>query len=122
MSKIGYIFPLCDLKEQLEKNVFYYSESNGSPNIRLDKYVYELTDSSLVIHIPADSWGFEDNYQFYPEQSIKFAEKEVRFFLLKKFGQEYLDFLFGPDVATLNPSFVEKTKKKKGQSKKLKRK
>lgn len=122
MSKIGYrIIPLCDLEKQLKNNVFYYTKSKDYPNIMLDEYVYELTDFSLVKHIPSESWGFEDNYEYYPEDSVEFATKEVRLFFLKKFGQEYLDFLLGPDVATLNPSFIERNEneKEKVKSKKL---
>lgn len=125
MKKAGWnINCICDLEEQLDDNVFYYSKRFDYPNIMLGEYVFELTDFSLVKHTPANAFGFEDNYQFYPEQSIEFAEKEVKMFLLMKFGQEYLDFLFGPDVATLNPSFIERSEKEqgKGLSRKLKRK
>ena len=33
-------------------------------------------------------------------------EKEVKMFYLHKFGQEYLDYLLGPNVAILNPEFT----------------
>lgn len=38
--------------------------------------------------------------------SSPILEKEVRLFYLHKFGQEYLDYLLGPNVALLTPEFI----------------
>ena len=38
--------------------------------------------------------------------SSPILEKEVRQFYLHKFGQEYLDYLLGPNVALLTPEFI----------------
>lgn len=124
LDKNGYIILSRYLLRQIENNDFYYTKCKDYPNIVDGNEVYELTDFSLVKHLPADCWGFEDNYEFYPEHSVEFAKKEVRMFLLMKFGQEYLDFLLGPDVATLNPSFVKRSEEEqeKGKSIRLNRK
>lgn len=94
-------------QEFLETGDSYYRTAIPSPNLAMGKYTYELTDDAIVYHWPFEcdgegAYGYQINAGFSP-----FAFRIVRSFYLKKFGQEYLDYLLGEDVATLNEGYQQ---------------
>ena len=92
-------------KKFLETGTWYYNPEILEPNLAIKKYTYELTDDAIIRHWPFEcggegAYGYQVNAGFFP-----FAQREVRNFYLKKFGQEYLDYLVGENVATLNEEY-----------------
>ena len=104
-----------DIKEEqqefLRTGIRYYKETIPEPNLAIGKYTYELTDDAIVYHWPFECDG-EGEYGYQKNAgSSPFAFRMVRSFYLKKFGQEYLDYLLGKDVATLNEGYQQTLKK-----------
>ncbi len=99
-----------DLKKAItdyeENGRYYYNINSTKPNFCAGNKTYTLTDDAIIY-----SWPFEcDGEGAYGWQvnagSSPMLEKEVKMFYLHKFGQEYLDYLLGPNVAILNPEFT----------------
>lgn len=85
--------------------IFYSGQGINNPNIFCDGNIYELTDEGICYHWPFrcgdDGGGWQIN-----EGSSIICQDVVRMFYLKKFGQEYLDYLFGPNVVSLNAELL----------------
>lgn len=100
----------CDLKEAIStyesKGSYHYNPQCTRPNFCAGGNTYTLTDDAIIRSWPFDCGG-EGAYGWQVDAgSISIMEKEVRIFYLHKFGQEYLDYLLEPNVATINPDFI----------------
>lgn len=103
-------------KKFLETGSSYYRTSVEKPNLAIGEYTYELTDDAIVHHWPFECGG-EGFYGYQINAgSSPFAFKIVRNFYLKKFGQEYLDYLLGENVATLNEGYQQSLMTQEGHS------
>lgn len=85
---------------------YYYNKKYTRPNFCAGGKTYTLTDDAVIFSWPFDCNG-EGAYAWQVNAgSSPILEKEVRQFYLHKFGQEYLDYLLGPNVALLTPEFI----------------
>jgi len=95
---------LTDLKTYIEKGAYNYNPKCEMPNILAGGSTYELTDEG-VNYFRFFTYGDDLDGSLQKPDCKVIGQDKVREFYVRKFGQEYLDFLLGPGVATLTNEF-----------------
>lgn len=96
---------LTELKRFVTDCMYYYDPKREKPNIMVDGRTYELTDEGVICYSPTVYDSDSDSGLHVQPSSRIIGQSKVREFYVRKFGQEYLDFLVGPGVATLTNEF-----------------
>ncbi len=97
---------LSELKTFAETGRYHYNPECEKPNIMVDGHTYELTDEGINYHWPFTYGDDPDGGWHIQPGSRMNGQGKVREFYLRKFGQEYLDFLVGPNVAILTDEYI----------------
>lgn len=97
---------LMELKTYIEKGSYNYNPKCEIPNILAGGSTYELTDEGINYY-KFFTYGDDLGGSLQKPDCKVIGQGKVRKFYVRKFGQEYLDFLLGPGVATLTNEFRE---------------